>query len=162
MPLRNICRLPKEEAFSFAYQMEKDNPETTAFYRFADFENYYPRRMKQDEYLYNLFVSLGGTPKEKHPLSFVLQGSDYLENWFGNGLVSRIKLQDIPSEFISFTFGDSMASFEKNGECIMYTKEMLQKEINRYSGTTDDYIKEIAAKYYYIEAQLWNDQYCVV
>ena len=162
IPFMNICRLTKEEAFSLAYKMSTDNSDITAFYRFADFENYYPGRLKQDEYLYNLFLSLGGNPKEKHPLSFVLQDNEYLDNWFGNGIVNRIKLKDIPSEFISFTLGDSMASFKKHGECIMYTKEMLLNTISQYNGTINDYMKEIIEKYFYIEAQLWNDNYCIV
>ena len=115
-PFMNICRLPKEAAFSLAYEMASNNPDTTAFGRFADFINYYPWRMKTDEYLYDLFIPLGGKPKEKHPLSFVLQGSDFLHNWFEYGFVSKIKLKGIPSEFISFTLGDSMAVFKKNGE----------------------------------------------
>ena len=40
-PLRNIMRLPKEEAFALVEKMAAQHPETTAFYRFADFENYY-------------------------------------------------------------------------------------------------------------------------
>ena len=70
IPLMNIMRLPKEEAFQMAYKLAEAHPETTAFYRFADFENYYRRRKSQDEYLYTHFVELGGLPEEKHPLSF--------------------------------------------------------------------------------------------
>ena len=169
-PFVNICRLPKEEAFSQAYKMAAANPETTAFYRFADFENYYPRRMTTDEYLYDMFTSLGGNPKEKHPLSFVLQGSDFLDNWFGKGIAIRIKLVNIPSGYISFTLGDSMKVVSKNGimvkeiqhgQLIMYTKEMLIKRINEYNGTIDNFMNEIKEQYKYIEAQLWNDDYCI-
>ena len=39
-PLLNIMRLPKDEAFALAYKMAEQNKDTTAFYRFADFENY--------------------------------------------------------------------------------------------------------------------------
>lgn len=42
------------------------------FYRFADFANHYPLRLKADEFMYDNFCRLGGKPKEKHPLSFVL------------------------------------------------------------------------------------------
>jgi hypothetical protein len=168
VPLMNICRLPKEEAFSQAYKMAVENPETTAFYRFADFENYYPRRMMTDEYLYDMFTSFGGSPNEKHPLSFVLHGSEYLDNWFGNGIAIKIKLIDIPSEYISFTLGDSMAVTKKNGVMVkeiqkgkltMYTKDMLINTIKDYNGSIDDFMDTITNKYTYIEAQLWNDDY---
>jgi hypothetical protein len=155
----NICRLPKEEAFSLAYAMAADNPETTAFGRFADFENYYPRRITTDEYLYEVFRSLGGKPKEKHPLFFVLQGSEYLDNWFGKGGIHRIALKDIPPEHISFTLGDSSATLRKGMELTMYSKERLRSVLTEYSGSIHDYMDEIAEKYTYIEVQLWNDDY---
>ena len=62
VPLKNIMRLPKEDAFAIAYQMAVSNKETTAFYRFADFDNYYPLRLKTNKVLYDTFVSLGGHP----------------------------------------------------------------------------------------------------
>ena len=158
-PFMNICRLPKEEAFSKARKMAAAHPDTTAFFRFADFDNYYPLRMKQDKELYSLFVSLGGKPKEKHPLSFVLQGSEYLDHWFGNGTVSRLDLKDIPAEFISFTLGDSGAVFEKSGKLTVHTKETLLKMIREYQGSINDFMDEVKEKYDYIEAQLWNDDF---
>ncbi len=160
IPLKNICRLPEKEAYLAAYEMASKNPDTTSFFRFADFENYYPLRMQQDEYLYNLFVSLGGKPKEKHPLSFVLQGSEYLSNWFSNGTITSFFLKDIPSEYISFTFGDSGAAFKRTGKVTMYTKEMLIQMMKAYEGTIDDYMNEVVNNHHYIEVQLWNDDYC--
>jgi hypothetical protein len=141
--------------------MAKNNPETTAFYRFADFENYYPLRIKQDEYLNKLFISLGGKPKETHPLSFVLQGSSYLKNWFGNGTETKILLKDIPSEYISFTLGDSGAVLKKTGAVTMYTKEMFIKTVSQYQGTIEEFMNDIAKHYSYIEVQLWNDSCCI-
>ncbi len=51
-------RLSKEKAFLLAEKLTKENPHTTAFYHFADFENYYLRRLKTDEFLYNIFPAL--------------------------------------------------------------------------------------------------------
>ena len=48
VPLKNIMRLAKEDAFAMAKKMAAAHPETTAFYRFADFENYYELRLRQD------------------------------------------------------------------------------------------------------------------
>ena len=41
-PLHTIMSLPREEAFALAGALARENPEETAFGRFADFENYYP------------------------------------------------------------------------------------------------------------------------
>ena len=53
-PLQNIMRLPEKQAFEKAGELARKNPETNAFYRFADFENYYPRRLKADSIIYRL------------------------------------------------------------------------------------------------------------
>lgn len=158
-PFLNIMHQPKDKAFKIAKQLAYENPETMAFYRFADFKNYYPRRLKADEMLYNEFVILGGKPKERHPLSFVLQGSEYLDNWFGNGTVVKIKLNDIPSEYISFTYGDSCAKLKKTGETTIVTKEKLLSQISSFDGTLEDFMSYIAKEYTYVEVQLWNDEF---
>ena len=160
VPLRNIMRLPKEEAFALAQEMAEKNTDTTAFYRFADFENYYPRRMKADSILHTAFKGLGGNPKKEHPLSFVLHGSEYLDKWFGNGVVTKIPLKGIPSEFISFTYGDSMAVLKKNKKIAIMTKEMLAEATRDFNGSIDSYMNEIREEHFYIEVQLWNDEYC--
>jgi hypothetical protein len=161
-PLQNIMRLPKEEAYVLARQMAESNPETTAFYRFSDFENYYPRRMKADRLLYAAFTALGGKPENEHPLSFVLQDSDYLYQWFDRGAVIRLPLRNVPAESISFTYGDSTAAIEKNESIAVMSKEMLLRSIREYDGTWDAYMQQIVKNHRYIEAQLWNDSCCFV
>lgn len=156
-PFQNIMRLPKKEAFLLAEKLAKENPDTTAFYRFADFLNYYPLRLKTDQYLYDNFFRLGGKPKEKHPLSFVLQGCDYLEHWFGNGMTYKIKLSEISSDSVSFSLGDSCAQYEKTGEIRQLTKEQLLAQIKDFNGNIENFVKNTAKPYSYIEAQLWDD-----
>lgn len=161
-PYKNIVRLPKEEAFLLADKLAKDNPDTTAFYRFADFMNYYELRMKQDAYLYDMFILLGGEPLENHPLSFVLQGSEFLSKWFGEGPIKKVLLNNIPDKYISFTLGDSGAVFQRTGSVTMLTKQMLYNKIQDYKGTIEEFLNEIANQYHYIEVQLWNDDYCLL
>lgn len=157
IPLKNIMRLPKEQAFSLAYIMAEQNKEVTAFYRFADFENYYYERLKTDKMLYTRFKTLGGKPVTEHPLSFVLQGSEFLNDWFGRGVVTKIPLSIIPAEHISFTYGDSMSTFKKHGEFTMLTKDMLMQTIAEYMGTLEEFLAEISDRYHYIEVQVWDD-----
>jgi len=155
-PLKNIMRLPKPEAFMLAQEFSKAHPETTAFYRFGDFDNYYALRKAQDEYLHSRFIELGGTPEEEHPISFVLEGSDYLREWFGNGTEIKLLLKDISPCHISFTIGDSGAEFERNGKVDLLTVEELCRRITR-CGDYDSFI--CATGRHYIEAQLWSDKY---
>lgn len=53
-PLQNIMRLEEADAFALAEKMAVENANTTAFYRFADFKNDYPRRLQTDLYLTDL------------------------------------------------------------------------------------------------------------
>lgn len=158
-PFQNIMRLPKSEAFSLAEKLARENPDTTAFYRFADFANYYPRRLRTDEFLYDNFLSLGGKPKERHPISFVLQGCGYLENWFGNGPSYRIRLSKIPPDSVSFTLGDSCAQYERTGTIRQLTAEQLLAQIEGFPGGVEAFLRDISERYHcsYIEAQLWDD-----
>lgn len=155
-PLLNIMRLPQDEAFELAQKLANAHPETTAFYRFADFHNYYVLRMDQDSFLYSRFIELGGKPEEIHPLSFVVEGSDYLCDWFGGGTETRILLKDISPCHISFTIGDSGAEFGKNGRVELFTVKQLQNMLEENDGI-EEFLRK--AGKHYIEAQLWSDKY---
>lgn len=95
-------------------------------------------------------------PKE-HPLSFVLQGSEYLDNWFDKGIVIRLPMEQIPAERISFTYGNSMAVLKKQGSFNMLTKEMLIQTMADYDGTLEEFIQEVNREYHYMEVQVWQD-----
>ncbi|MBR4083091.1 MAG: hypothetical protein IKK33_02275 [Lachnospiraceae bacterium] len=156
VPMLNIMRLPEEEAYAKAYEMAAQHPETTAFYRFADFENYYPSRMKQDAFLYARFKELGGQPEEEHPLSFVVQGSDYLKEWFANGVETRLPLKDVEPCHISFTIGDSGYDFQQKGSVELLTVDDLYQRMAEYEDF-ETFLKSTGRGY--VEVQLWSDKY---
>ena len=159
VPLLNIMRLPREEAFWLAYAMAERNQGAASIGCFADFENYYPFRLEVDALLRRSFVAQGGRPKTEHPLSFVLQGSEYLNAWFDRGIVTKIPLKNIPSECVSFTLSDSMAGFRRNGTLTVMTKEALMRMIREHGGAMEDFMRMMEEKHHYIEAQLWDDGY---
>ena len=156
-PLLNIMRLDKKSSFEMAGDMAKKHPNTTAFYRFVDFENYFELRNKQDSYLYQEFCKLGGCPEEKHPISFVVGTSDYLKEWFGNGFETVLRLNEIDPNHISFTIGDSGALYKQNGYVELLMISDLQERLDYYGGDLDALLK--SANCHYIEAQLWSDSY---
>lgn len=161
-PLKNIMRLPKGEAFALAEKLAKENKGSTAFWRFGDFAVYYPERLATDMLLYERFVAMGGKPLEKHPLSYVLQESEYLDAWFDNGITTKVPLAKIASEHISFTLGDSMATLKRNEDIQMLSKEELLQKAQEYTGTLEEFMGDIIEKYGYVEVQLWSDEYCLV
>ena len=159
-PLQNILRLPEQEAFALAAQLADAHPETTAFYRFADFHNYYPRRMEADRRLREAFLARGGQPVQEHPLSFVLEGSSYLDAWFGQGKVLRLPLQSVPEEQISFTLGDSLSTLEHHGAFTLLTVADLCTRIAAHPEGAAGFLCDIHQQHHYIEAQLWDDAPC--
>lgn len=156
-PLKNIMRLPEKEAFALARKMADAHPLTTAFYRFADFANYYPRRLKTDTLLYESFCALGGKPRAAHPLSFVLGSSAYLHQWFGEGRVIRLPADSVPRDIISFTLGDSMSTLDRQGSLTMLTFPMLEAEMACHPEGAAGWLRDMQAEYHYIEAQVWGD-----
>ena len=156
VPMMNIMRLPKAEAFELAHKLAEAHPNTTAFYRFADFDNYYALRAVQDDYLHTRFIELGGKPEQRHPLSFVVESSEYLREWFGGGVETRLALKDVAPCHISFTIGDSGSTFQRDGRGELLTND----ELRRCVGENDDFDTFIRATgRNYVEAQLWSDRY---
>lgn len=149
--MKSITQLPKEEAYKMAKALSSNN-EGTAFGRFSDFENYYPKRIKTEKWLYNSFIEAGGNPQVKNPYYFVLHHSTYLSEWFDNALITSILLKDIADEDISFTIGDSMSKATTE----IITKDDLVTMMNDFT-TIDQFLESLDV--HYIEAQLWNNQY---
>lgn len=157
IPLMNIMRQTKEKAFKMAKDFADAHPETTAFYRFGDFENYYNLRESQDKYLYDEFIAIGGKPETKHPLSFVIEGSMYLKEWFGNGIETRIPIKGIDKEHISFTLGDSGAEYGRNGSVKLLGLQDMAELLAEQTGDYNDFLDSIGKQY--VEVQLWSDKY---
>ncbi len=155
VPLGNLLLLPKEEAFRTAKELADAHPNTQSFYRFADFENYYPRRMAADAYVREKFLAIGGKPVLSHPFSFVLFESGYLKDWFDAEHAVRIALDDIPEDQISFTLGDSCSRLERYGEVEVWDKARLLADIEAFPGDLSAYAAHIRETCHYIEAQVW-------
>ena len=160
IPFMNFCRLPKDIAFALAREIAAKHPNDKTFSRFHNFESYYARRMDIEKLLRSTFMSLGGKPKEQHPIYFVLHSSKTLADYMGDSTLFEIKLANIPSDSISFTLDDSMVAYKRDGNFTMYTKETLQAHFGNFNGTIDDYILKLNEQYFCIEAQVWNDDYC--
>ena len=155
-PWKNIMLLPEEEAFRVAGELAAAHPETTSFYRFADFRNYYPARKRADEYVRNQFIALGGKPALAHPYSFALMDCEYLRNWFSGGEKLELELDSIPDDQVSFTIGDSCAQIINGTAPEVLTKEMLMKKICDCGDSVSAFLEKTLGKFAYVEVQLWN------
>lgn len=148
--------LPEEEAFKVAAELAALHPETTSFYRFADFRNYYPSRKKADEYVREAFIRMGGKPRLLHPYSFVLAECEYLREWFDSSDRITLDLSDVPDDQVSFTVGDSCALIIHGSEPAVLTKDMLLHRIGACGGSVDGFLRKTLGTNRYIEVQLWD------
>lgn len=76
---------------------------------------------------------------------------------FDGGIVTSIPLNRIPSDYISFTYGDSQSTLKRYGDFTLLTKDMLFKAITDHGGTLEEFLNDISNRYHYIEVQVWND-----
>jgi hypothetical protein len=161
-PLSNITRLPVKDAYSLANKLSQYTGDSfTSFSRFSenDFDGYYKKRIRTEEWLYNSFLALGGKPENAHPIYFVLGESTYLNEWFENGIKTKLLLADIDPVDISFTYGDSMSKMDSMDRMNLFNKELLLKFIHESTDDVNSYLKELDSQNRYIEVQLWNDIY---
>ena len=161
-PLTSITRLAEEEAYSLAARLSRYSGDTfTSFSRFnaEDFEGYYKKRMRTEEWLYHSFISLGHKPKNAHPLYFVLGESNYLNDWFQHGMKIKLALNDIASDDISFTYGDSMSIIDREDRMELFNKETLENFLQEQTSDLFTYLNDLNEHNQYIEVQLWNDVY---
>jgi hypothetical protein len=161
-PLSSITRLPIKEAYSLAKKLSQYTCTSfTSFSRFSDkdFDGYYKKRIRTEKWLYNSFIALGGKPKNAQPLYFVLGESTYLNNWFENGIKTKLLLSDIDSADISFTFGDSMSKMDSEDRMDPFNKESLFNFIYETTSDVNSFLNELNKQNRYIEVQLWNDVY---
>ena len=135
--------------------------EGTAYERFKNIEEYYPKRIKTEEWLYKTVQAKAIVPKVKSPWYFVLGESSALQVGFGiNAFKQRIELDIINDDDISFTIGDSMGVFNMPEKYkVVYTKsEILYMYYNGFLNNPTEFLY-LQNKHKYIEAQLWNDKY---
>lgn len=161
-PLSSITRLPVERAYSLAKKLSQyAGASFTSFSRFTenDFDGYYKKRVRTEEWLYSSFIALGGNPQSTSPLYFVLGESRYLSDWYENSIKTKILLSDIDSADISFTFGDSMSKMDSDDRMDPFTKESLFNFIHQTTNDVASFLNELNKQNRYIEVQLWNDIY---
>ena len=148
--------LPKEEAVKIAAELYEKS-ECIAHRRFGvNFLNYYDDRLKLEKWLYDSFISIGGKPKKKHPLYFVLEASDKFHQYYEMGEVIRMCLDDIEDYDVSFTLGDSMEQMYTTNNLQVFSKQKLMEYIRKYNNV-HEFLNHIKAKYSIVEVQLWNN-----
>jgi len=154
-PFRSLSDVPKGELHRVLQELNEVNAWGLA--RFSDPE-YIPRRVSVEQRLRAEFIIKGGRPTLGHPIYFFLGRNPQFEQHERNKSY-LIRLENIPKDAISFTYGDSMFSLNEDyrklkGEGYLselcshvYTFEDLPALFSHRDLLTDMRL--------HIEAQLW-------
>ncbi|MEL7001229.1 MAG: hypothetical protein AAFN93_00700 [Bacteroidota bacterium] len=133
--------------------------------------NYIELRFALEKRLKDAFTIKGGQPTRDDPFYFTLGECDWLKSMYSNPGVVKIPLANLDFKYLTFTYPDSMVSFQFGDEPKLAT---YRKEVNGKVFLFDEIEKEIISKYgipsqekwesdesmkydRYIEAQLWDD-----
>ena len=132
--------------------------------------NYLELRFSLENKIRNQFISKGGKPTRNDPFYFTLGKCEWAKSWYTKPGVAKIPISNFKSEHISFTYPDSMVSFQLYNEpkLQVYRKECNGKVflLNEIEGlihqyglpSTKKWESEEKMKYdRYIEVQVWDD-----
>lgn len=109
-PFRSMSGVPHQRLPEVLKELNETN--AWGISRFSDPE-YLQRRMAVEERLRKEFISKGGKPTLSHPIYFFLGRNEQFEKQDRNKAY-RIRLADLPANSVSFTYGDSMFSFDED------------------------------------------------
>lgn len=133
--------------------------------------NYIELRVGLEARLKEQFLSKGGKPNRNDPFYFTLGACEWAKSWYVHPGAIKIPLSKFEPEHVSFTYPDSMVSFQFHDEPKLATyrkkangKVFLLNEIEeviKLHGVPSEkkWESEEAMKYdRYIEAQVWDNK----
>ncbi len=163
-PFRNITELGYQKAAQIQNQI-------TEGWNSKRPDNYLDLRFSLEKRIKMQFEQKGGRPNRNDPFYFTLGPCDWAKSWYINPGVIKIPLTDLNPEHLSFTYPDSMVSFQFHDEPKLdtYRKDcngqvFLLNELNDLIATyglpsEEKSEAEERFKYdKYIEVQLWDDK----
>ncbi len=165
--LKNICNYDDVEAQAILTSLSKSGQRTWLH------PGYLEERREIEAWLYNDFTNKGKKPYLQHPLYFVFGEHDDLFQKGGffssaNPAKLSIPLSLFDSDMISFTYPDSMPSFNiprtERGEFYLkpfhgkvFTKDEIIEVVKTYGLPGNKWKVEEAWRYdRFIEAQIWD------
>jgi hypothetical protein len=163
-PFRNITEYGYEKAEKIQNQISKG-------WNSKRPENYIELRLALEKRIKEQLISKGGKPNRNDPFYFTLGECNWAKSWYVNPGVIKIPLTDFKPEHISFTYPDSMVSFQfydepklatyrKDCNGQVFLLDEMNDLINDYGIPSDEKcLTEERFKYdKYIEAQVWDDE----
>ena len=133
--------------------------------------NYIDLRFSLEKRIREQFILKGGKPNRNDPFYFTLGECEFANSWYVNPGVIKIPLTDFNADHMSFTYPDSMVSFQfydepkletyrKNCNGQIFLLNEINDLISEYGLPSEvKFQTEERLKYdKYIEAQVWDDK----
>jgi hypothetical protein len=163
-PFRNITEYGLKKAESIQNQISKG-------FNSKRPDNYIDLRFSLEKRIKEQFILKGGKPNRNDPFYFTLGECNWAKSWYVNPGVIKIPLTDFKPNQISFTYPDSMVSFQfydepklatyrKNCNGQVFILSEISNLINEYGLPTEEksQTQENLKFDKYIEAQIWDDE----
>jgi hypothetical protein len=157
-PFKNLSSLSYDKAREVMNDLKQEG---TVFASRRPDDYLSVRRQLEDRARY-LFISKGGKPVKLYPHYMTLGQCDWLREWYKNGKVLEISIDEFTPETISFTYGDLFPTMRyKDGKPYrekLYLKEEIMKIIEQF-GWPQEWNKDgTKGPERYIEVQIWDDE----
>lgn len=157
-PFKSLTSLTPKEASEVLAKIRDERPDSFCAQRD---EQYIIRRRRCEEILRKGFQAIGGVMDIDSPHYMVVEASPWLSTWYEQSEYIKIPIEKLDISKISFTYGDSMPTFNyddgKEYRKKVYSYDGILKMIEKY-GLPQVWNND--GKYgpeRYIEAHVWTD-----
>lgn len=161
-PFLTLSDLDGEELNSVLAELRLKTQNGESKRMFADW--YIDERKKTEFFLREQFLKKGGKVQRQFPIYFVLGRSETNKAMVPEMKELTLALENIPKEFISFTYPDSMATLALDNDPVykkpyngkVFTYDELLEVVQQFGYPKDEIAKCSKFGYpNYIEAQIW-------
>lgn len=157
-PFRSLTDLPLDEALAIQEQLKKDQ----SLFASKRSDDYLYIRKDLEQRARDIFISKGGKPIRSTPYYMTLGKCPWLREWYKEGQVLEICIDEFDIHTISFTYGDLFPTMRfqdgKSYRGQIYTKEEIYKVIEQYGMPQDWNRQGDRGPERYIEVQIWDDK----
>ena len=134
-------------------------------------DSYIDLRKEVETWLQAEFIKRGGQPKRQNPIYTILGTCDWLLDWYENGAKETLLLSTLEGKQVSFTYPDSMISYQlfsqkedigikydmKEHYGRVYLLDELHDTISKYGLPKGELRNGRPDFDMYIEMQIWED-----
>ena len=157
-PFRSITAISQDEARKVLENIRNERPGSFCAQRN---EEYISKRLKCEARLRKEFTAIGGVTEIDSPHYMVLGASPWLSTWYEQSDYIKIPVDKFDISKISFTYGDSMPTFNyrdgKEYREKVYDYNGILKVIEKYGLPQEWNDDGKSGPERYIEAHVWTD-----